>query len=85
MEQLFIGTTAGVKPIDQEIIQKYDLHKGTQTPFTQCSIVGKRGDYPAIPFRDLDPLPSFEDIPRDGFLMTKSTVWRTGLSFQPQR
>ncbi len=45
MEELKIDTNNGFIPLDEELIKKYGLKKGTKTPFTGYKIVGKDGDY----------------------------------------
>lgn len=45
MEELFIETTNGNIPIPQEIVRKYDLKKGTISPFSNSRIVGKNGEF----------------------------------------
>lgn len=62
-----IETTEGTQPIGLDMVEKYNLHKGTRSPFTNGRILGEGGDFPAIPFHDLEPIPSIEDVPRDGF------------------
>jgi hypothetical protein len=34
MERLAMETTNGTQPIDLDMVEKYDLHKGTHSPFT---------------------------------------------------
>lgn len=45
MEKLFLETKNGTVPIEQSAIKKYDLHKGTKSPFTQDKIVDEKGEY----------------------------------------
>lgn len=45
MEDLFIETEKGNIPVDQNLIEKYDLKEGTFTPFTQERIVDKNGEF----------------------------------------
>ena len=45
MEELFLETKNGNSPIAEDIVKKYDLKKGTRTPFTDSRILGKNGDY----------------------------------------
>jgi hypothetical protein len=50
MEKLYLETPLGVRQIDQAIREKYNLKKGTLSPFTCNRIVGSGGDYPLMPF-----------------------------------
>lgn len=45
MEELFVETREGNVKIDDGIVEKYDLKKGTLSPFTQSHIVDKHGDF----------------------------------------
>ncbi len=45
MEELFVKTKDGNVKIDDSIVKKYDLKKGTLSPFTQSHIVDKNGDF----------------------------------------
>lgn len=45
MEELFLETKNGNVPINQDMIKKYHLQKGTRSPFTNGRIVGKNGKY----------------------------------------
>lgn len=45
MEKLFVETKDGKLKIDDSIVEKYDLKKGTLSPFTQNHIVDKNGDF----------------------------------------
>lgn len=45
MENLFIETGSDTVPVSQDIIKKYNLEKGTFTPFTDFRIVGKNNDF----------------------------------------
>ncbi len=45
MEKLYIETKNGNIPIDKDIIEKYDLKKGTLSPFTNNHILGEDGDF----------------------------------------
>lgn len=38
-------TKSGTIPLEDSIVEKYDLKKGTMSPFTQNRIVGKNGDF----------------------------------------
>lgn len=45
MDKLFIETeNTGRIPIDDSIVQKYNLHKGSTSPFTGNRIVNQFGD-----------------------------------------
>jgi len=46
MKKLDIETKNGNIPIDQKIVNKYNLEKGTKSPFTGNRIVGINGEYP---------------------------------------
>lgn len=45
MEKLYVETKAGNFPIDENIIDKYDLEKGTLSPFTSNRIIDASGDF----------------------------------------
>jgi hypothetical protein len=45
MENLFIETENGNKPIDKDIIEKYNLEKGSRSPFTGNRIVDSFGNF----------------------------------------
>jgi len=45
MEKLYVETKAGKFPIDEKIVEKYDLEKGTYSPFTSNRIVNEKGDF----------------------------------------
>lgn len=45
MEELYLETKNGNIQIHQDMIKKFDLKKGTMSPFTNNRIVGKNGDY----------------------------------------
>lgn len=45
MDDLYLETKNGNLPINQGIIEKYNLKKGTISPFTHNRIVGKNGDF----------------------------------------
>jgi len=44
MEELFLETAQGQKPLSTDIIEKYELAKGMTTPFTNMRVIGKNGD-----------------------------------------
>jgi hypothetical protein len=46
MEELFIETKDGNIPIDPAIVKRFNLEKGTWSPFTRSRIVGKNGEFP---------------------------------------
>lgn len=43
MKELFLETSNGIIPLEQGIIEKYDIKNGTYSPFTRCRIVDKNG------------------------------------------
>jgi hypothetical protein len=45
MKELYLETKNGNVPIDQAIIEKYNLKKGTMSPFTNSRIVDKDGEF----------------------------------------
>lgn len=45
MEELFLETQDGLVPLDRKIIEKYKLKKGSLSPFTNCRIVDKNGNF----------------------------------------
>lgn len=45
MEELYIEMENTFIPIDEKIIKKYNLKKGTLSPFTGGRIVGKNGEF----------------------------------------
>jgi len=44
MEELFIKTKEGMQKIDNSIVEKYDLKKGTLSPFSRSTLVNEKGD-----------------------------------------
>lgn len=62
MEKLYVETKAGNFPIDEKIVEKYDLEKGTRSPFTSNRIVNESGDFTKkIPPKELVSLHQNED------------------------
>ena len=45
MEDLYLLVNNGKELIEEEIIEKYELTKGTLSPFTKCPIVNEYGEY----------------------------------------
>lgn len=45
MKDLFVETKEGKMKIDGNIVEKYDLKKGSVSPFTQNPIVDQNGDF----------------------------------------
>lgn len=56
MEELYLETKKGNLPIEQNIIEKYDLNSGTLSPFTQQRIVDVNGEYQREPSYTEDEL-----------------------------
>ena len=81
MERLMMETTKGTQPIDLDMVEKYDLHKGTHSPFTNRRIIGEGGDFPDIPFQDMEPIPSMDDLPKDGFPDDEIDTMNHGFEF----
>lgn len=52
MDNLYLETKNGTVPIDKNIQKKYNLKKGTKSPFTNERILGENGDFT-------------EDMPKD--------------------
>jgi hypothetical protein len=53
MEELFIETKEGRLKIDNTIVEKYDLKKGTLSPFSRKPLVDRYGDFTREePFRE---------------------------------
>lgn len=44
MEELYIKTKEGMQKIDNSIVEKYDLKKGTLSPFSRSTLVNENGD-----------------------------------------
>ena len=44
MDELFLATEHGKIPIDENMQKKYNLKKGTKSPFTDNMIVDQNGD-----------------------------------------
>lgn len=62
MENLFLETQEGKLPIDPKIVNKYNLEKGTKSPFTGNRIVNKYGDYTrSVPEEEPHDLSNHED------------------------
>lgn len=45
MKELFLKTEKGLVPLDEKIIEKYNLVEGRKSPFTRCYVVDKTGRY----------------------------------------
>lgn len=45
VEKLYLETKEGRLPINNNIVEKYKLEKGTKSPFSQNRIVDKNGSY----------------------------------------
>jgi|GEM_PF-269470 hypothetical protein len=54
MEELYLETKNGTVPIDQKTVEKYNLEKGMQSPFTQDRIVNQFGEYCLEPNNEKD-------------------------------
>ena len=66
MEELFVATEHGNIPIESKVIQKYNLKKGTKTPFSNNIIVDKNGDSaPEPPKKKI-----IEDSGESGIILT---------------
>jgi hypothetical protein len=46
MEELFIETPEGKKPINPKVVKELKLKKGTLSPFTRNRIVDQKGNFP---------------------------------------
>jgi len=44
MDELFLKTAEGIKPIEKSIVEKYSLSRGMTSPFTNMLIVDKNGN-----------------------------------------
>jgi hypothetical protein len=55
MEELFLETKNGNIAIDPQVVKKFNLEKGTLSPFTRNRIVGKHGEYPSETSAEKDP------------------------------
>lgn len=63
MENLYIETKNGRTPIDPELVKKFNLEKGSLTPFTRSPIVGENGDFPPETATEKDPKNSGLKLP----------------------
>lgn len=43
MKELFLKTEQGLVPLDEKIIEKYNLEEGRKSPFTRYYVVDKTG------------------------------------------
>jgi len=73
MEELILETEKGNIPINQEIIEKYDLKKGVKSPFTRSRILGKNGDYFSEKTKEKE-LKELEESPEDDSMETRDGV-----------
>jgi hypothetical protein len=55
MEDLYLRLKNEDSPIDQNIIEKYSLEKGSLSPFTRNRIVDSTGDYSSVAEKDEKP------------------------------
>lgn len=78
MDKLYIETENGNMPIDNDITQKYNLQKGTKSPFTGNRIVDRYGDYTVQkPPEERHDLSNHEDEIKDmenGFQLSTSEM-----------
>ena len=45
MEELFLKMQDGIIPLNHDMISKYKLKEGTLSPFSNCRIVNKNGNF----------------------------------------
>ena len=81
MENLYIETNNGNIPIDKNVQKKYNLEKGTITPFTGERIVGENGDFKKGKYNEdekktLDNIVKEEGVVEneDGVMMTQAEI-----------
>ncbi len=67
MDRIYLETSSGIMQIDPAIKKKYNLKKGTLSPFTCSRIVGTTGDYPLMPFGEDLSKRGMRKIPFEGF------------------
>lgn len=48
MENLYIDTPNGRKPIEPKVAEKYNLEKGVISPFTREPLTDKHGEFPSM-------------------------------------
>ena len=71
MDQLFVATEQGNIPIEQSVVEKYNLEKGMIAPFTGNVIVDKNSD--ATPKRSIKSKKSLQGIKNEsGVMLTTS-------------
>ncbi len=78
MEKLYVETKAGNFPIDEKIVEKYDLEKGTRSPFTSNRIINASGDFTKkIPPKGTVSLGESEgeiDVMENGLMLSTSEM-----------
>jgi hypothetical protein len=78
MKEIYLETKEGRIKIDDRIAQKYDLKKGTVSPFTQNHIVDKSGDFNREdPPEKIDSINQGDDDIKEmenGFLLSTSEM-----------
>lgn len=45
MKELFLKTDNGLIPLDEKVIEKYNLEEGRKSPFTRYYVVDKNGNH----------------------------------------
>ena len=70
MKELFLKTEHGLEPIDEKLIEKYDLKKGKIAPFSRYWVVDKTGSVGIDKTCDtsspgLDEMPEGEGLDND--------------------
>jgi hypothetical protein len=79
MKPLFIETDNGNVPIENKVKEKYNLEKGTTSPFTGERILGKSGDFTKEIHEEpktLDNIVKEEGVVEneDGVMLTQSEI-----------
>lgn len=62
MKELFLKTENGLVPLDEKIIEKYNLEEGRKSPFTRYYVVDKTGRHKYEPEKQTSS-PGVDEMP----------------------
>ncbi len=63
MKELFLKTANGLKPIDEKLIEKYNLAEGKISPFSRYEIVDRNGSSGIKNHHDDTTSPGLDEMP----------------------
>lgn len=76
MEELFLETQNGRTRIDPAMVQKFNLKKGSRSPFLSGRIVGANGEYPDLEIQNKDDklTKRKENLESENVMLTQSEI-----------